>query len=177
MRPFRPRFQRPCHDDIPYQVSSLAQVIQLAVAPVFLLAGVGALLGVLSNRLARAFDAVCRLEKDLVDESPATDRDRTLTEIFSQARRAQLMHWAIVLCTTCYLLICLVVVALFVGHELKIDVFNKIGVLFIAAMLALIGALGCFLREIGLATGAIKGLSREARKHEARRQLPAQPAD
>jgi hypothetical protein len=50
-------------------------------------------------------------------------------------------------------------------------------VLFIAAMLALIGALGCFLREIGLATGAIKGLSREARKHEARRQLPAQPAD
>ena len=78
---------------------------------------------------------------------------------------------------TCYALICLVVAALFVGHELKIDVYNKIGVLFIAAMLALIGALGCFLREIGLATGAIKGLSREARKHEARRQLPAQPAD
>ena len=71
----------------------------------------------------------------------------------------------------------LVVAALFVGHKLKIDVYNKIGVLFIAAMLALIGALGCFLREIGLATGAIKGLSREARKHEARRQLPAQPAD
>mgnify|MGYP001025470812 FL=1 len=84
-------------NDIPYQVSSLAQVIQLAVAPVFLLAGVGTLLGVLSNRPARAFDAVRRLEKDLVDESPATDRDRTLTEIFSQARRAQLMHWAIVL--------------------------------------------------------------------------------
>ena len=84
-------------NDIPYQVSSLAQVIQLAVAPVFLLAGVGALLGVLSNRLARAFDAVRRLEKDLVDESPATDRDRTLTEIFSQTQRAQLMHWAIVL--------------------------------------------------------------------------------
>ena len=69
-------------NDIPYQVSSLAQVIQLAVAPVFLLAGVGALLGVLSNRLARSFDAVRRLEKDLVDESPATDRDRTLAEIF-----------------------------------------------------------------------------------------------
>ena len=75
------------------------------------------------------------------------------------------------------MLICLVVVALFVGHELKIDVFNKIGVFFIAAMLALIGALGYFLREIGLATSAIKGLSREARKHEARHRLPEQPAN
>lgn len=54
------------------------------------------------------------------------------------------------------MLICLVVVALFVGHELKIDVFNKIGVLFIAAMLALIGALGCFLREIGLGSVDIR---------------------
>lgn len=164
-------------NDISYQVSSLAQVIQLAVAPVFLLAGVGALLGVLSNRLARSFDAVRRLEKDLVDESPATDRDRTLAEIFSQARRARLMHWAIVLCTICYLLICLVVVALFVGHELGIDVYNKIGGLFIAAMLALIGALGCFLREIFLATAAIKGLSREAKKHEVRNRPPVPPAD
>ena len=162
-------------NDIPFQVSSLAQVIQLAVAPVFLLAGVGALLGVLSTRLARAVDAVRRLEKDLVDDSPTVDRDRTLEEIFSQARRAHLMHWAIVLCTTCYLLICLVVVALFVGHELKIDVYTKIGGLFIAAMLALIGALGCFLRETFMATATIKGLSREARRHKTRDRAPVPP--
>jgi len=169
-------YEEQAMNDIPFQVSSLAQVIQLAVAPVFLLAGVGALLGVLSTRLARAVDAVRRLEKDLVDDSPAIDRDRTLAEIFSQARRARLMHWAIVLCTTCYLLICLVVVALFVGHELQINVYTKIGGLFIAAMLALIGALGCFLRETFIATAAIKGLSREARRHEARNRQPVPPA-
>ena len=50
---------------LPQQVSSVAQVIQLAIAPVFLLAGVGALLGVLANRLARVIDRFHVLERSL----------------------------------------------------------------------------------------------------------------
>lgn len=155
--------------EIPNQVSSIAQIIQLAVAPVFLLTSVGALLGVLSNRLARIIDAFHRVERELEEDSPVIDRARNLSSVFSLSRRARLIHWAIILCTTCYLLVCLVVVALFVGHELQIDVYAKIGGLFIAAMLTLITALACYLREIALATSVIENLKHAALRFDSRR--------
>lgn len=37
-------------------VAGIAHVIQLSIAPVFLLSGVSAMLGVLSNRLGRIID-------------------------------------------------------------------------------------------------------------------------
>ena len=154
--------------DIPNQVSSLAQIIQLAVAPVFLLTSVGALLGVLSSRLARIIDASHQTEKKLLEETPLSNRIRNLSSLVTLSRRAKLIHWAIILCTICYLLVCLVVVALFVGHELKIDVYTKIGGMFIAAMLTLIVALTCYLREITLATGVIENLKVSALKFDGR---------
>ena len=42
--------------DIASDVTSIAHVIQLSIAPVFLLTAVGAMLGVLSSRLSRAVD-------------------------------------------------------------------------------------------------------------------------
>ncbi|MBK7954261.1 MAG: DUF2721 domain-containing protein [Candidatus Accumulibacter sp.] len=143
-------------------VSSVAQVIQLAVAPVFLLAGVGSLLGVLANRLARVIDRFHVLEKRLAEESSADDYSSTLSTMVSLSRRARLIHWAISLCTACDLLVCLVVVALFVGAELQIDLSTTIAGLFIAAMLALIVGLSCFLREIAVATSAIERLDQLA---------------
>lgn len=143
-------------------VSSVAQVIQLAVAPVFLLAGVGSLLGVLANRLARVIDRFHVLEKMLAEESSADDYSSTLSTMVSLSRRARLIHWAISLCTACDLLVCLVVVALFVGAELQIDLSTTIAGLFIAAMLALIVGLSCFLREIAVATSAIERLDQLA---------------
>ncbi len=143
-------------------VSSVAQVIQLAVAPVFLLAGVGSLLGVLANRLARVIDRFHVLEKRLAEESSADDYTSTLSTMVSLSRRARLIHWAISLCTACDLLVCLVVVALFVGAELQIDLSTTIAGLFIAAMLALIVGLSCFLREIAVATSAIERLDQLA---------------
>ncbi len=143
-------------------VSSVAQVIQLAVAPVFLLAGVGSLLGVLANRLARVIDRFHVLEKRLAEESSADDYSSTLSTMGSLSRRARLIHWAISLCTACDLLVCLVVVALFVGAELQIDLSTTIAGLFIAAMLALIVGLSCFLREIAVATSAIERLDQLA---------------
>ncbi len=143
-------------------VSSVAQVIQLAVAPVFLLAGVGALLGVLANRLARVIDRFHVLESWLAEESSAGEHVSTLSTMTSLSRRARLIHWAISLCTACDLLVCLVVVALFVGAELQIDLSTTIAGLFVAAMLALIAGLSCFLREIALATSVIERLDRLA---------------
>ena len=137
-------------NELASQVSSVAHVIQLAVAPVFLLAGVGALLGVLTSRLARVVDRFYALEHALAEQPSPENRQRAQTTIVSLARRARLIHWAITLCTACDLLVCVVIVVLFVGAEMHVELPGTIAGLFVAAMLALIAGLVCFLREIAL---------------------------
>ena len=132
-------------------VAAIAHVIQLSVAPVFLLSGVSAMLGVLSNRLGRIIDRARGLETRATNVSPEI-QDRLHGEIAILARRARLVSYAISLCTICSLLICAVIIALFLGAFFKTDVSNTIGVLFIAALGALAGGLVIFLREIYLAT-------------------------
>jgi hypothetical protein len=137
------------------QVTAIAHVIQLAVAPVFLLTGVGAVLAVLTQRLARIIDRARVLEERLPVASEE-GRAHDLGELGLLSRRARLMNRAIGLCTTCALLICAVIVTLFVGAFLKTDVALAIGLLFVAAMLALFGGLLMFLDEIRLATTGLR---------------------
>ena len=132
-------------------VAAIAHVIQLSVAPVFLLSGVSAMLGVLSNRLGRIIDRARGLESRLPNES-AEAQERLHGQLAILASRARLASHAISLCTICALLICAVVIALFLGAFFGTDVSNAIGVIFIAALTALAGGLVTFLREIYLAT-------------------------
>jgi hypothetical protein len=141
-------------------IATVGQAIQLAVAPVFLLAGVGALLAVLTNRLARIIDRVHFLERGLPDDADEAMRNRHLKAARPLSRRARLIHWAISLCTTCELLVCVVVATLFIGAELGVDLSSAIALLFIGAMLTLIAGLICFLREIALATALIESLDK-----------------
>ncbi len=131
-------------------VSGIAHVIQLAVAPVFLIAGIGGMLGVLSNRLARIVERARKLEERLTSGTEAlnTSLRRDLAVLL---QRAKLSHWAIVACTICSLLICLVVVVLFSGASMNLNVSGVIAALFVAAMTAFISGLICFLREVHLA--------------------------
>ncbi len=127
-------------------ITTVVHVIQLAVAPVFLITGIGALLSVLVNRLGRVVDRFRALEK-IPDEAAL--------EMSILERRARLIHWAISLYTTGALLICIVIATLFVGAIMAVDVSALIAILFILAMLTLIRGLLLFLREIALATGSI----------------------
>ena len=127
-------------------ITTVVHVIQLAVAPVFLLTGIGAILSVLVNRLGRVVDRFRALE---------IHGQAAGAEMSILARRARLVHWAISLCTVGALLICIVIATLFIGAILTVDVSAGIAILFIAAMLALIGGLLSFLREIFLSTGGI----------------------
>jgi hypothetical protein len=136
-------------------IPDVAHVIQLSVAPVFLLTGVGAILGVLINRLGRIVDRFRVLEHHAGEEE-AESGMRVME------RRARMIHWAIGLCTSCALLVCMVIAALFVGSITGVELSTLIAVLFIAAMLALVAALLCFLREITLAKGSIHQLPRQA---------------
>ncbi len=131
-------------------IPTVAHVIQLAVAPVFLLTGIGAILSVLSTRLGRVIDRYRVLST--MDEM---ERIAHHGEMRNLQTRSKWIHWSITLCTVCALLVCLVIAALFVGVELGRDPSRLIAVLFTAAMLALTAGLVAFLREIALATGVI----------------------
>jgi hypothetical protein len=135
-------------------ITTVSHVIQLAVAPVFLLSGVGAILAVLINRLGRIVDRYRFLEigKPKTDEAAA---NVAAIEMAILSKRARLIHWAISLCTVGALFICIVIATLFIGSMLHVGVSQAIALMFVAAMLALIAGLLSFLREIALATGSI----------------------
>jgi hypothetical protein len=135
-------------------VTSLAQVIQLAVAPVFLLAGVGATLNVLASRIGRIIDRARVMEEKLPNAAPEVAQDLH-ERLRVLSRRATLINRAIALCVLCGLLVSLVVAALFVSSSLKIDLANPIAVAFVVALLSLAAALLCFLREVFIATASL----------------------
>jgi hypothetical protein len=137
------------------QVVALGHVIQLAVAPVFLLTGVSGLLGVLTNRLARIIDRARQLEERAARAGEG-EQERIHQELRLLSHRARLINTAVSLCTLCALLICAVIVALFVAAFLVTNVALVIGVIFTAAMLALFSGLVSFLREIYVATRSLR---------------------
>jgi len=139
----------------PIDVSTVAHVIQLSVAPVFLLSGVGAMLGVLSNRLARLVDRARNLEGKLKD-ALERERDQLHADLYTLARRSRLIYVAMTLCTLCALLVCSVIVALFASALANRNLGLLIAALFIFAMLAFIGALLAFMREVFLATRSLR---------------------
>jgi hypothetical protein len=133
-------------------ISTVAQVIQLSVAPVFLLSGVGIILTVLTNRLSRVVERARSLE----ESTAGTDHSMREWEIQVLARRARLMNRAITLSTVCALLIALVVVALFVDAFTSVDLSRPIALMFVFAMISLIIGLLMFLREVFLAISALR---------------------
>ncbi len=126
-------------------LSTVAHVIQMAVAPVFLLTGVGAILSVLTGRLGRLVDRF-RVLTETVETLPAIQaRELNILTV-----RARWVHWAITLCTASALFVAIVIGALFVGAVVDINPSRIVSILFIVAMTSLIIGLGCFLREISL---------------------------
>lgn len=134
----------------------IAHVIQQAVAPVFLLSGVAAMLNVLTSRLARVIDRARQFEKDYHDLPPGRERHDMRDRLAMLSRRSRLSNLAITLCTVCALLICLVIMTLFVSALLDVSGSRWIAALFIVAMLALIGGLLAFLKEISIATASVR---------------------
>ena len=132
-------------------IASLGQVIQLSVAPVFLLAGVGTTLNVLASRIGRIIDRARMMEEKLPQAAP--DDARELHQrLKTLSRRATLINRAIGLCVLCGLLVSLVVAALFVSSALDIDLALPIAIAFVVALLSLALALLFFLREVFIAT-------------------------
>jgi hypothetical protein len=133
----------------------IVHVIQLAVAPVFLLSGVGVTISVLISRLARIIDRA-RLLEDRLPGAAADQQARIHEELTSLSGRARMVNVALTLSTTCALLVCVVIALLFVGSVLGVDLGGVIALLFVAAMLAMVGGLSIFLREIFIGTASLR---------------------
>jgi hypothetical protein len=134
-------------------ISNIAHVVQLSVAPVFLLTGIGAMLGVMTTRLSRVIDRA-RVVDGLVQVDPLAAGEYQ-REISLLCRRWRIIGWSIGLCTFAALLIAAVVASLFLGAFLGLDASVLVALLFIGAMLALIVALLLFLREVHLASAGL----------------------
>jgi hypothetical protein len=136
-------------------LGDIAHVIQLAVAPVFLLTGVGTLLAVLSNRLGRAVDR-SRVLEDLLPGLAGEPLALAQAELVLISRRTRLIYAAISLAVLCALLICVLIAVAFVDAFLAMNLARLMGALFVLAMLALIVSLLAFLREIFYAVSSAR---------------------
>jgi hypothetical protein len=137
----------------------IARLIQSAVAPVFLLSGVAATLGVLTNRLARAVDRARTLEARLPEAASAPgheDAQQIQSELRVLARRAGYINAAISMCGISALLVALVVVTLFANAFFDAQLAGTIALLFVCSMVFLTGAFLAFLVEVRLATNALR---------------------
>ena len=140
-------------------VSAVAHIIQLAIAPVFLLAGIGSILNVLAHRLARVIDRARTIERELRDSADG-DRSALTAQLKVLDRRMALAHWAIGACTASALAVCLVIVVLFLADMTDRGSARVIAGMFIAAMALIVAGLTLFLFEINIATRSVR-VSRE----------------
>jgi hypothetical protein len=137
-------------------LSDIAHLVELSVAPVFLLAGIGALLNVVTARLGRVVDRARNLEERFYAPRSDDEAARIRAELGSLDRRMLLAQRAIFLFSTAALLICLVVASIFIGEFVDLAVPALVAVIFIATMFAMIAGLALFLMEISIATKVLR---------------------
>lgn len=128
----------------------IAGIIQMAVAPAFLLTGIGAILSVMANRLSRIVDRFRILNEG---SSNISDKEVELNYLLL---RSKWTHWAIALTTLSALLVCTLIASIFISSEIFSNMDQLITLLFILAMISLIIGLVCFLAEVHLSKNVIK---------------------
>ena len=128
----------------------IAGVIQLAIAPVFMLTAVGTVIGALSIRLGRAVDRRRELEERMVKIPPEEIASAT-DELATIARRIRFVYLAIVCAVISALFVALLIAVAFIGAFVRADLSFIIAAMFVSAMASLIVCLLLFLREIFLA--------------------------
>ena len=135
-------------------LSTVSATIQAAIAPVFLLAGVGAFLNVMVGRLARIVDRARQIEQ-LHPRSTGPEHDRHVWELRLIDRRISVINAAISLCVTSALAICIVVALLFVSRLANLHVGALVALAFILSMVLLMAGLVYFLFEVRMSLEAV----------------------
>lgn len=137
-------------------IHDVSLAIRDAVAPVFLLTGIGSILGVLVNRLSRSIDRA-RAINAMNDEQFA----KFVDELGIIVRRTRWMRWSVGLFIFAGLCVAISIASVFISVELRLNLTHFVLITFIAAMLSLTIGLLCFLREIILASREVISSSRQ----------------
>ncbi|MBB5714464.1 DUF2721 domain-containing protein [Sphingomonas aerophila] len=136
-------------------VSTIAETIQLSLSPVFMLAGIGALLNMLVGRLARVVDRARALEQ-LHPRTSGPEHDRHVWELRLLDHRMRVINNALAAVTSSAVMTCLVVALLFVAELMHLRFGRYLAVAFILAMALLIWGLVLFMWEVRLSLRAIR---------------------
>jgi len=135
-------------------LSTIAQTIQLSLAPVFMLAGIGQLLNVLAGRLSRVIDRARQLEK-LHPSSAGRERVRHIWELRLLDRRMTIINAALFLAVSSAVMACVVIALLFIANIAKFHIGTWIALAFIVAVALLICCLTAFMWEVRVSLRAI----------------------
>lgn len=129
---------------------TIAHAIQLALAPVFLLGAMAAMLSVFTSRLGRIIDRSRELQS--TDSAPL---EQLFSELGLLRRRARLAHYAIAMCTGAALCVSLIVAIIFTGFVMSMNMAIPVAVLFISSTALFILALLLLLMEVRLAAACV----------------------
>jgi hypothetical protein len=135
-------------------ISTVAETIQTAIAPVFLLTGIAGMLNVLTGRLSRIVDRVRALEA-LHPRSTGPEHDRHVWELRILDKRISVINNALALCVMSAVAICMVVAGLFVAELTDLHIGRFVAIAFIFSMTALVAGLVLFLIEVRYSLRAI----------------------
>jgi hypothetical protein len=136
-------------------VDTVAEIVRLAVAPVFLLSGIASFVNVCTSRLSRIVDRSRQVEPMLL-ASRGKEHDRWLGELHVLDRRMSLVSWAISLSVLSAAMICAVVVLLFSASLNSLHVATAIALLFIGSMIAIGVGFAIFLIETRVGSRAVR---------------------
>jgi hypothetical protein len=136
-------------------VNTVADIVRIAVAPVFLLSGIASFVNVCTSRLSRIVDRSREIEPLLL-ASRGDEHDRWLGELHVLDRRMSLVSWAISLSVLSAVLICAVVVLLFSASLTRLHFATAIALLFIGSMIAIGVGFALFLVETRVGSRAVR---------------------
>lgn len=136
-------------------LSSLLPIIQLAITPVILLSGMGALMIVLTNRMGRIVDRT-RVLAETIPETTGEPRQHLEDQLEIMWARSIMIRRAVTAAGFSMLSSCFLIVALFCGALLDWPVREVVLFLFGLSIVLLIASLAEFLRDIFSALHALR---------------------
>ncbi len=144
------------------QITDVSRVIQLAVAPVFLLTAIATLINAMNTRLGRVVDR-SRIVRERIRQSVTPEqKSEHEAELRILIQRSRLVYLGILYSVLAALLVCLVIAGAFIGALNAVDLAKTVAVIFILAMSSMVISLGMFLREVylGVGAGGVRGPDR-----------------
>lgn len=134
---------------------SAVEIIQLALAPIFLIVGIGTLVNVATGRVSRVIDRA-RWFEDLARQAPERINLNARREIRALNKRLRLANWSINFLIASAVITCINVMLLMVNGLTNTNLDNTIIITFMLCMTLLTGGLIAFFLEVSVATATLK---------------------